>query len=189
MTGRTGTHRGAGVLGEFDTTGLDLTWTLGEALAGRPEDADEVGEALWGLHPGDPRLVAFAVQLGPQLDVSRALEWAVRVRSAGHADRCPLVELAHDPRRPVADRLRAAALLAGPLRDERGREALRAAAMDADPDDFAQYLLELDVLGPALLPEFVAAASGERSRALAMADVLDDLGATEEARILREHES
>jgi len=158
----------------------ELKIVLGQVLNAPPDAADALGEALWGRQPGDPRILAFSIRLAPRLDVSRALDWSVRLREAGHADRCPLVVLANDRARTSLDRVRAAAVLVVALDDQRGQMALKVAAAECEPAGFRAALVELDALAPQLLPDFVASAAVGGTRAMELAQVLHELGAPDE---------
>jgi hypothetical protein len=164
----------------------NLRAVLAQVLASDAEAADAFGEALWALMPGDPRLVAFAVHLGPKLPVGRAMEWAARARHAGLDDRCPLLVLAADPATPGLERVRAAAVVAVAFDDDRAVDALRVASASLDPSAMEDALLELDQLAPDLLPAFVLAAASDPARTAAVADALAALGASEQAELIRE---
>ena len=73
-----------------------------------PPLAALAADALWGVHPGAPALLALAVELAPSFPLEASTTWAVRLRSAGLAAHCPLRTVAHDVTVEPMRRLQAA---------------------------------------------------------------------------------
>jgi tetratricopeptide (TPR) repeat protein len=163
----------------------ELRGALTQVLLVEDEVADAVGEHLWGRRAGDARLVAFAAHLGARLPAVRALEWSSRVRAAGLAERCPLIARAGRSGLAPTERVRSAALAAGAFGDPRAALAVAQAAPLVADADLVAVLLELGELAPALLPGFIASAATVPARLGALADALDQLGASEQAEVLR----
>lgn len=151
-----------------------------------PTDAAEaVGQVLWAERGADPRLLGFAVHHAARLDTARALEWSARLRAFGLESHCPLVARAEDAAVDSVERVLAAAVAHGTFDDDRARQALCAAAPGVATDQLTDVLSLLDQLSPSLLAPFVLAAACDPSRAAAVADSLDALGAVEQAQLLR----
>jgi GT2 family glycosyltransferase len=163
----------------------DLRHVLAELGSVDAEPADAVADHLHARWPGDPRILAFAVVVAPRLPVERAAEWSVRLRTAGAGEQCPLVAIAHDDRRDPGDRLLACAVLADVFAVAADDLPLSTIAKAVDRAQFHRRLVELDGIAPSLLPAFVAACATSDSRVTAMADVLESLGASEQAELLR----
>jgi hypothetical protein len=72
--------------------------------------AGRVAEALWESHPGDATVLALAVELAPRLDLESAATWAMRLRSNGLLEHCPLRAIADDRNADPVRRLQAAYL-------------------------------------------------------------------------------
>lgn len=178
---RTGRPLGPVVAGVPDD---QVILVLGQCLVLPVESALGIAEAFWTATPASRPVVAFVQRLAPIMSVTQALEWSARFRESGLQQFCPLAALAAgDAVAPLA-RLQACAVLQTGMQDERGAALLPAAAAAVAEDAFLDALLALDQLAPALLPRFVTAAATTSSRARAMAGVLEQLGATEQAEAL-----
>jgi hypothetical protein len=81
-------------------------------------------------------------------------------------------------------RLRAAVLAVEAFGDDRGREALRAAAQAVSDERFLEALAAVDELSPRLLSSLIRGATATRERCRSMADVLRSLGADDQADTL-----
>jgi GT2 family glycosyltransferase/tetratricopeptide (TPR) repeat protein len=164
-----------------------LVTLLGLTLGEDPADADRLGDALWATRPDDPRLLAFAARLGPRLPVLRALEWSVRLRSADLAAECPLVAVAVASDRPVLERLHAIAVTSAAFGDERAEQWIGEVGPLVPLSALRQALLDVGDLAPGLLPVLVSGAATTADRCLQLADHLEELGAADESRVLRQH--
>jgi hypothetical protein len=162
-----------------------LAEVAGQVLCAPLEAADRFADALWTRLSGDPRVIALAIRLAPALEPERTLEWSARLRSAGYADRCPLITGARDTTRPAGRRVLNAALAHAAFADERAGDALMAAAAVITEDDMVPALVQLDDLDPALLPRFIEGAMTSGDRVVAIADALTRLGAEEQADAVR----
>lgn len=87
-----------------------LKLLAGKLLSVPPAAAGLMAEALWADRPGSATVLAFGAGLAPSLDLEAAATWAVRLRSAGHAELCPLRAVAADADADVVRRLQAAYL-------------------------------------------------------------------------------
>lgn len=160
---------------------------LAQLLLVGPDAADPVAEALWGHWPGDPRLVGFAAHHGSRMTTTRCLEWSARVRAAGLPGRCPLISRAGRGDVDAPERLRALAVAHGAFGDDRVPSLLPSVAA-ALPDGLVPAaLFELAELAPALLGPFVEAGLDEPRRCAAMAAALAEIGAVEQAELVRAH--
>lgn len=162
-----------------------LRAVLLQLVLANPDGAEAVGQQLWQARGPDPRLLAFAVHHAPRLDTTRALEWSARLRAASLPHHCPLVARSGCMDLPPLERLLAAATAHGAFGDDRAVPAIEGVAAEVDPRDLTDALQLLDQLSPALLPTFVLAAASNGERALALADSLESLGASEQAGLLR----
>lgn len=160
---------------------VHLTAVLAQVLFAPPAGADELGERLWERHPGDPRLLAFAIRLAPALPLERGLEWSARLRGVGLDEHCPLAALALDRAAEPARRVEAAALVAAAFDDPRARTALAGAAPAVPEERFEGLLVLLDEVAPLLLEPFVLGAASTPGRCLALGRLLHRFGAEEEA--------
>ncbi len=79
-------------------------------LHGRPDVAGAVAEHLWAAHPESPVVLAVAGRVAPSMALEDAARWAVRLRAAGLAARCPLRAIAADDGAPPMLRLQASYL-------------------------------------------------------------------------------
>lgn len=164
-----------------------LVPVLGQVLTASPAAGDALADELWQRLPGDARLLAFAIRAAVELPLPRLLEWAARIRAAGLPEQCPLVRVAETSAVPPLDRVRAGAVAFGAFGDQRGTAALTAAAAVLSPGDFGPALLLVDELASALLPTLVLGAASDEPRSIALAGVLRDLGAQEQAEALLAH--
>ena len=153
----------------------------GQLLTAVPVAADGAAEAIWGRWPGDPRAVALAVRLAPQLSLERALEWSARIRAAGAPSGCPLLAIAERPDGDPVGRVRAAAVALAAFGDERAREVAATAARDVPEPVVLALLVEVGELAPDLLPDVVVGAATTPARSITVARSLHELGASEEA--------
>lgn len=87
-----------------------LKLLAGKLLSVPPVAAGLMAEALWNDRPGSATVLAFGAGLAPSLDLEAAATWSVRLRSAGHADLCPLRAIAADADTDAVRRLQAAYL-------------------------------------------------------------------------------
>lgn len=161
-----------------------ITVAVGQLLAAPPEAADGVIDALLRRWPDDAAVLAAAAMVAPQLSLARALEWSARLRAAGLAERCPLIAIAEDDERAVADRVQATCLLFGGFNDERAGDALHTVAPVVPEGELLTTLVQMGELAPQLLPAFVMAAATNTERTVAIARCLDELGASEAAEEL-----
>lgn len=161
-----------------------ITIAVGQLLGAPPEAADAVIDALLCRWPDDAAVLAAAAVVAPRLTLARALEWSARLRAAGLADRCPLVAIAEDDDRDIADRVQATCLLFGGFSDERTGDALHQVAPVVPVDELLTTLVQMGELAPQLLPAFVMAAATDTERTVALAGCLDELGASEAAEEL-----
>lgn len=162
-----------------------VTAALGQLLNADPEPADAIAERLWQRRPGDVRLLAFAVRLGPRLGLERALEWAVRLRAAGLDDRCPLLAIARSADSPL--RVGAAAIAIGAFADPAAQEIVAELAARLPVAELPAALVTVGTLCPTALPGFVAAGARSPARSLVVARALHELGAEDEALAVFEH--
>jgi glycosyltransferase involved in cell wall biosynthesis len=162
----------------------DAVPALGRVLTAPAEAVDLLLEALAQRWGSDPRLLATAAQLGPQLSLQRALDWSLRLRAEGLVEECTLAALAGSAAAPPLDRLRACAVLHEAVGDPRGSASLAAAAAAVPTGELGSALLALDELCPRLLGEFVALAASDSPRTTALAEILRSLGAVEQAQLL-----
>jgi tetratricopeptide (TPR) repeat protein len=160
---------------------------LAELLSLPPERGDELIEALWAARPDDPKVLAAAIRVAPNLPIQRVLEWSSRIRGAGLDEQCPLVALACDPSKPPDLRVRAGALTAAAFADERGKDAVEMAAPAVPDAHLPGVLNELAHLAPNVLDAFVVGAAGDARRALVLAKAMHELGGTDEAVAVLAH--
>jgi GT2 family glycosyltransferase/tetratricopeptide (TPR) repeat protein len=154
---------------------------LAELLSLPPERGDELIEALWVAGPDDPKVLAAAIRVAPNLPIQRVLEWSSRIRGAGLDEQCPLVAVACDATKPPDLRVRAGALTAAAFADERGRDAVEMAAPAVQDAHLPGVLRELAHLAPDVLDAFVVGAASDARRALVLAKSMHELGGTDEA--------
>lgn len=162
-----------------------LTPALGQLLAVTPEAADSIIDALHKRWGDDAAVLAAASAVAAKLPVTRALEWSAHLRRTGLDGHCPLLAIAHDESRDVADRVQAACVVMGAFADERAKKAIQAVAPIVPEHDLLETLIQIGELAPSLLPNFVMAATTDTERTLVIADALDTLGAEDVAADLR----
>lgn len=163
------------------------TAVYAQILAAPPAVGDEVAELLWDSRPSDAGLLAFIIRLAPRLAVERALEWSVRLRTAGLAQHCPLMAIADDDRATPVNRVRAAAIASAAFSEEEAKASMQRAAARFAERDFVSMLIQLNELAPAMLEPFVIGAATTTRRCLNIARALHELGASEEAVAVCEH--
>jgi len=126
---------------------------LGPATSAPAELADELADALWQQHHGDPIPLALGARIGPRLSPSRALEWSARLRANGRAEQCPLIALTADVERAPRERVQAAAIALATFADERAPRLLEAALAAVSEAEHHDVINDLRLL----LPELAAA--------------------------------
>ena len=161
-----------------------LVQVLGRAANASSVAAEAFADTLWSTDQPRSAVLALVGMLGPRMELSRALEWSVRLRAHGAASHCTVTALTNDAGRPALERLRGCAVLTAAFQDERGAQALPDVAAALDLDEFVAALEVLDQLAPSLLPHLVRATVTSSSRTAAMAAALAQLGAVDVAREL-----
>jgi hypothetical protein len=137
-----------------------------------PEGVDRIVELLWHRSPGDPRLLAAATRFASGIDTERALEWSVRLRSAGESVRCPLVARAKDARVDPIDRLSAAIVAFVSFGDERVRSAVEDAIGALGDDELPVLLNDMRAVAPQLSDSVVVAGATTTARSLRISTAL-----------------
>lgn len=140
-----------------------------------PSVADPMAEALFERFGPRPLLLAAAIRFAPMVPVARALEWSARLRAAGMEGSCPLVSQALIEVLEPAERVRAAVTAHAAFADERAATIALSLAPGVAEGSLPNVLAEVNVLCPALMASFVAAASGP-------AALGEELGGTVESR-------
>lgn len=167
--------------------GSQLTAAMAQILAADPAAADAVAEELYARWGDDAAVLAGAAALAPQLRVERALEWSARLRKAGLANRCPLLAIAHDDERAPLERVQAVCLTHGAFGADDASDLIATVAVAVPVDGLLDALMATNELAPALLPRFVMGAATDTERTLALADILESVGAADVAGELRTH--
>lgn len=174
-------------IAELLPTGATLNNALCQLFLADPAVADQVIEAYIEAHPENVSVLAFAIRLAPQLDVERCLVWSDRVRQIGLEEHCPLIARAKLESAPVKQRILAAAVAVACFVDERGNEQITQLAPRVPESDFVNMIVQLNELAPATLKDFIIGAASSPKRSVAIARVLNELGAAEEALVVAEH--
>jgi hypothetical protein len=160
---------------------------LSALRASAPDGVDRIAELIWARNPGDSRVLALVPSFAAKLESVRAMEWSARIRAAGMGRLCPLLERAEDVRVGAAERARAAALAHASFGDTRARELLGRAARTIADDQLVEALRELWSIAPMLTDTVVVEAATTPERALMIARVLHEGGATTEAYAVLVH--
>ncbi len=145
------------------------------------EGVDRIADLIWQRNPGDARVLALVPSFAARLDSLRTLEWSARMRAAGMGRSCPLLERAQNRGVPAHERVRAAALMHASFGDRRAREELDNVMPDVPDDQLLACLHEVWVLAPMLADSVVVAGATTPKRSLAIAAVLFEGGARDEA--------
>jgi hypothetical protein len=160
---------------------------LASLRASAPEGVDRIAELIWNRNPGDARVLALVPSFAAKLESLRAMEWSARMRAADMGRLCPLLQRAEDLRVGAAERARAAALAHASFGDTRARELLARAARGLDDDELVAALRELWSIAPMMFDAVVVEAATTPDRALMVARVLFEGGATKEAYAVLVH--
>lgn len=137
--------------------------------------------------------VRLSRQLGPlalQLTPEQAQAWTRRLRAAGSKASLLLLQ-AQSAQVPPSQRVLAAGLLLQQAQDVADGQAgtadalLREAAAAVPLPELRALLVRLDELAPAGLPAAVQGAAATQGRAVAVAALLEEFGAAEQAAVLR----
>ena len=140
-----------------------------------PSVADPMAEALFERFGPRPLLLASAIRFAPMLPVGRSLEWSARLRAAGMERACPLVSQALIEVLEPAERVRAAVTAYAAFGDGRAADIALSLAAGVAEGSLPNVLAEVNVLGPALMASFAAAAAGP-------AALGEEVGGTVESR-------
>lgn len=161
-----------------------LGWLIESPAVG----ADQIVEAIWQRAPGDMRVLALVTSLGNRLPIERALEWSVRLRTAGLVDDCALLGVAANETRAATERVRAAAIAATSFDDRRALALIEMAATALADDEVTASLSDVLELGTDdIVDAFVVAVATSATRSLALAGHLMQLGASGPAVALTRH--
>ena len=127
---------------------------LAQAVQLRPEIADSLLEACWGILANHDVLATVA-SIATKLPIGRSLTWSARLRQNGLDAFCPLLAAARNEHLLPSDRLRMAAVAFGSFSDPESVPALLAAANDLKgPPQRAQAKSELELIAPGLVGIF-----------------------------------
>jgi GT2 family glycosyltransferase len=127
-----------------------LKFFLAQLLALSPGDALDVLRGCWSAHPGDKLVLAAAGRVASKASPQAALPWAGRLRERGLGP-CPLLSIARDQSRSLADRVLAAAAAARAFGDSEARVLLLGLVPAAGALDRQQVRDVLAALAPELL--------------------------------------
>jgi hypothetical protein len=152
-----------------------------------PDAIDRFAQAAWDARPGDPRVLAVAVEFAARMALPRALEWSARLRATGLGNHCPLLAVAGDAGRQAPDRVRAAVVAAATFEDAAAVEALADAVAAVELGQLGAVLEEVSVLAPELLDELIVAAATTAPRCVVVAGCLFDHEAVEGALAVLGH--
>jgi hypothetical protein len=164
-----------------------VTSVLANLQSSEPEGVDRIAEVLWERHPNDQRVLAAATRFAPNLDATRALEWAVRLRNVGDHAFCPLVARAKNPEVDPIERLRSAVLAYESFDDDRARAAVEDAVTQLPDEELAGVLDDMRVLAPKLSDSVVVAGSSSTARSLRLVTALWRGDAPDEAYAVLVH--
>lgn len=168
-------------------TAARLPAVLAALRTADPTGADRIVDHLWQRQAGDVRLLVAAAELAPRLAVARALEWSVRLRSAGMGRSCPLLARAELAGVAATERAETAALVHASFGDSRARAVLEAAIAAVADADLAPTVARVWTLAPALADSAVVAGATTARRALAVAAELFAGGAVAESYAVLVH--
>ncbi len=160
---------------------------LASLRASAPEGVDRIAELIWQAHAGDARVLALVPSFAAKLDSMRTLEWSARLRATGMGRLCPLLDRAEDDSVDAPERVRAAALAHAGFGDTRARAALTRAVPALTDDELVTSLREVWSLAGMLAETVVVAGATTAARSLAIASVLFQGGAADEAYAVLVH--
>jgi GT2 family glycosyltransferase len=160
---------------------------LGHACNCSTASAQALALHLWNDPSSRPAVVAFLGRASLSMPLEDVLDWSIRLRGAGFRDQCPLRGYADESRLPALERLKAVAVLTGALQEPGTDDLLSRVVADLADDQLRSALLLLDELAPDLLPKAILALASDRRRVAVTVQVLDDLGAREQADAVRAH--
>jgi GT2 family glycosyltransferase len=160
---------------------------LGHACNCSTRSAQALALHLWKSPDDRTAVIAFLGRLSVSLPLEDVLDWSLRLRTAGFGDHCPLRGYAGDARLPALQRLKAVAVLAAALQDPGADAVLQAVVADLADSDIRAAMLILDELAPDVLPRLVLHLASDRRRVAVTVQVLDELGAGEQAEAVRAH--
>ncbi len=180
--------------GRRPTTGLNLA-TLDELLDATIPLAAQGGEATakalhtlrrtWPIWPGHPRLLKLVDALRTSLAPEELAGVAAMVRAVPHSP-CPAMATANDPGAAPTLRLAAAAIASDRFLEPGADELFFSLIATVPEPQFAEALASL-ALVPDALPAFVQGAATTPSRCKALAQALNNLGASEQAAAVAHH--
>jgi tetratricopeptide (TPR) repeat protein len=158
-----------------------LTAIFGQLLGASAEAADVMLDALYDDTGRRSSVLALAIRVAPNLPLDRGLEWSARLRNVGMSEHCPLIARASLRDVDFVEALKAAAIAHATFGDDRALAAIETVAPKLSPAQFKMALEAIDELHPAVLGAVILAASTTASRCFAMAQVLHELGADDQA--------
>jgi GT2 family glycosyltransferase/tetratricopeptide (TPR) repeat protein len=119
-----------------------------------PDDALGVLEGAWQVRPEEKVVLAAAGVVAPKASPQAALPWAARLRQKGLA--CPMLAMARDAQRLLADRVLAAGAAAAAFGDPEARSLLEGLVRTVGSGEVEQVGEVLAVLAPDLLASLPA---------------------------------
>jgi len=154
---------------------------FGQLLLASPEAADTMLDALYDDVDRRPSVLALAIRVAPNLPLGRCLEWSARVRAVGMSEHCPLIARANDPQTDPVEALRCAAIAHATFADDRALSAIEVMSAVLPVEKFADAISAINDLHPAMLGAVIIACSSTAERCFAMARVLHEMGADDQA--------
>ena len=149
-----------------------------------PESFMHAFTYAWARWPQHPRLLAMLADAALTLAPSDLLTCGRLVRNSGLLSSCPLIAVMHDDRADPVTRVMASALAAIEFEDDRASNSFQSLVQQLPADSFDDAIYQLDLV-PSSIPVFIQAAATTRDRCIHLADVLDLLGAQDEAATLQ----
>jgi hypothetical protein len=160
---------------------------LASLRSSAPAGVDLIAELVWERRQGDPRVLALVPSFAARLESMRALEWSARIRAAGMGRLCPLLDRAEDANVDAPERVRAATLAHATFGDSRARSALTKSVPALSDDELVASLHEVWSIAAMLAEVFIVEGATTPARALLIAAVLFEGGASSEAYAVLVH--
>lgn len=176
-----------------------------ELVRGWPREADQVLLALLDTPVTEPheqwlalvagyasvrglpaRLLRRLVGLAPRMSLSEALSWTALVQGTAHRQESLLRRRAASDQLPAAERALTAAAAVHAFDDRAAQAILLEQAAAVPVPALRALLLAVDQLAPTVLPLLIEGACSTSDRARALADLLEEFGAPEQAEALRQ---
>lgn len=143
---------------------VQLNETLNQLVLIDPVLCEFAMNTIWNMNRSQPNLLALAIRVGPLFTIERALEWSVRLRTAGLDEGCPLVGIAFDPSREASECVEAAAILHTAFKDERAINAIKFSAFAVPEEEIDQTQKTVEEYAPDLVDTFKAATQLHKGR-------------------------